>query len=159
MRYNDDKGGYKLFQQWFILWHIWFFKYMQLRRVQKCHIGTSIIRRLSVLCAWKRTFKLNCWIPQGNKIGSIPVILLAPEQRELLHAHLNPFYFVKTSKQSKRKIVYNVTFILRFIFFSINLEIDQAAVLCVTCNKFSLIQYKLRSLGWCEFVSILLLLR
>lgn len=40
------KGGYILFYilnyQWSIIWHILIFRYMQLRRLQKCHLDISI---------------------------------------------------------------------------------------------------------------------
>ena len=57
-------GGFKLLKQWSIIWHIWIFRYMQLKRVQKCHLGTGIIIRHSVPCMhrqkWIRTvFDLN----------------------------------------------------------------------------------------------------
>lgn len=43
MRYLNIKCGYKLYNQWSIIWHIWIFLYMQLRWVKTCHLGTSII--------------------------------------------------------------------------------------------------------------------
>lgn len=41
--YNSCKGIYLLFRQWSIICHIWSFRYMQLRRVQRCHLSTDII--------------------------------------------------------------------------------------------------------------------
>lgn len=38
----NTKSGYSLFKQWYIIWHILIFRYMQLRRLQKCHLDISI---------------------------------------------------------------------------------------------------------------------
>lgn len=47
--YIKGNGGFKLLKQWSVIWHIWIFRYMQLRLVQYCHLCTGKTIRHSVL--------------------------------------------------------------------------------------------------------------
>lgn len=50
MSYINNKSGNKLFKELSVIWHILFFRYtyMQLKGVQKFHLGTGIIIQHSV---------------------------------------------------------------------------------------------------------------
>lgn len=65
VRYNDNTSGCLLFKQCSIIWHIWIFRYMPFSRVQKCHLGTGIIIRHSLLTSnftyWNFLIKILKW--------------------------------------------------------------------------------------------------
>lgn len=64
------------------MWHIWIYRYIQCRQVQKCHFGTSIIIRHSVI--YICLFRKHEWEKHGR---------CATEVRETGSEHL---YFNKT---------------------------------------------------------------
>lgn len=55
------------FKQWFIIWHNWIFRYMQLTRgVHKCHLDTGITIRHSVQRSLFMQFFTATYIQQNN---------------------------------------------------------------------------------------------